>query len=91
VDLRHIDFKEPDFAVISVHEGDPDPSSKQMYTGDSYTHMQVKILSGQYKGMLAQVESSGLHNDSVVVHMRTLTMPLIHRMTLPLRDVVDWQ
>jgi hypothetical protein len=62
-----------------------------MYTGDPYTHMEVKILTGQLKGMFAQVVSSGLQNGSIVLHMRTMTMPFTHQVTLPLGDVVDRQ
>jgi hypothetical protein len=91
VDLRHVDFKEPDFTVTQVHEGGRDLISRKMHTGDPYTNMQVKILTGQSKGMFAQVLSSGLHNGSVVVHVRTSTMPFTHHMTLPLEDVVDRQ
>jgi hypothetical protein len=91
VDLRHIDFKEPDFQVTEVHERGRDPISRKMYTGDPYTHMQVKILKGQFKGTFAQVVSSGFHNGSAVLHMRTATMPFAHQVTLPLEDVVDRQ
>jgi hypothetical protein len=91
VDVRHVDFKEPDFTVTPVHEGGRDRISQKMYTGDPYTHMQVKILKGPLKGMFAQVELSGLRNGSVVVHLRTLTIPFTHLATLPLKDVVDRQ